>query len=171
MAGILSLTNSNSLLNFQIPSIRVKLDRDNYVLWKTDIVSTLETFDLESHIINPKPPPETQVVPAIETTPTSTEPNPEFTTWKKRDRYVLLWLKSRLSERSLALVSRSTTSQMAWVVIEKTFKSQTGARRMAMQTQLQPLPKGSLSMMEYIEKKRPISDSLAKDLNPIYDGP
>lgn len=40
---------------------------------------------------------------------------------------------------------------------------------MAMKSQLQSLSKGSFSIMEYIEKKRSISDSLVEDLNPISD--
>ncbi|KAL4573202.1 hypothetical protein LXL04_020001 [Taraxacum kok-saghyz] len=30
---------SNSFLNFQIPSISIKLDRDNYSLWRSTIIS------------------------------------------------------------------------------------------------------------------------------------
>lgn len=51
------LTSLN--LNFQIPPISIKLDRDNYTLWRTNIISALECFKLDSFNLNPTPPPET----------------------------------------------------------------------------------------------------------------
>lgn len=38
---------------------------------------------------------------------------------------------------------------------------------MAMKVQLQNLSKGSLSMLDYIERKRCIADSLAENLHPV----
>ncbi|KAL4573553.1 hypothetical protein LXL04_020363 [Taraxacum kok-saghyz] len=54
---------SNSSLNFQIPSISIKLDRDNYSLWRSTIISALETFELETFeleafVLAPSPPAE-----------------------------------------------------------------------------------------------------------------
>ncbi|KAL4588192.1 hypothetical protein LXL04_001074 [Taraxacum kok-saghyz] len=141
---ILGLATSSS---FQIPSINIKLETSNFCLWRTTIISALETFDLESFILNPQPPPETITTEREDAAPIIV-PNPEYQLWKKRDRYVLLWLKSTLAERALAI-------------------AQTRATRMAMKHQLQTLSKGSMSMIDYNEKKRTIADSLAENLNPI----
>ncbi|CAH9072739.1 unnamed protein product [Cuscuta europaea] len=67
------------------------------------------------------------------------------------------------------LVARSTSSQATWLTIERTFQAQTRARCLAMKNQLQTLSKGSLSMMDYLERKRQIADSLAENLHPISD--
>ena len=167
--SLLALANTTtSNLNLQLPSINIKLDRDNYSLWRSTIINALETFDLESFILNPSPPLETRILTTSDGI-TTTETNPEFILWRKRDRFVLLWLKSTLSEQPLSLVVRATSSHMAWTAIGKTFQAQTRARRMAMKSQLQSLTKGSLSMLEYIERKRSISDSLAENLHPISD--
>lgn len=56
---------------------------------------------------------------------------------------------------------------MAWTTIEKTFQAQTRARRMSMKHQLQTLTKGSLMILDYVERKRAIADSLADSPNPI----
>ena len=120
-SSLLNLAIANSsTLNFQIPSISTQLDRENYSLWWSTIISALETFDLEAFILHPRPPPETTFV-TDDKGVTTTEPNVEFTMWKKRDRFVLLWLKSTLSESALAFVVRATSSHMAWQAIEKTF--------------------------------------------------
>ncbi|KAL4572532.1 hypothetical protein LXL04_019311 [Taraxacum kok-saghyz] len=62
---------SNSSLNFQIPSINIKLDRDNYSLWRSTIISALETFELETFeleafVLAPAPPAETITVSPTE---------------------------------------------------------------------------------------------------------
>lgn len=50
---ILGLATNSS---FQIPSICIKLETTNYYMWLTTTISSLETFDLGSFILNPKPP-------------------------------------------------------------------------------------------------------------------
>lgn len=106
-------------LNFQIPSISIKLDRENYSLWRTTIISPLETFDLESFILNPMPPPET-ISTTEESGTITTTLNPEFTAWKKRDHFVLLWIKSTILEHCLATIARSSSSQHVWQALEHT---------------------------------------------------
>lgn len=162
---ILGLATNSS---FQIPSINIKLTHENFCLWRSTIISALETFDLESFVLAPNPPAETRPV-APATVPPTTEPNPDYVLWKKRDRFVLLWLKSTLSERALAIVARATSSRLAWTAIERTFQAQTRANRMSMKVKLQSLTKGSLSMLDYVEQKRAIADSLAENLHPISD--
>lgn len=86
------------------------------------ILSNLETFDLDSFVLAPTPPTETRsITPFID--PPTTKPNPDFQLWKKRDWFILLWLKSTLSERVLAIVARATTSHSAWTAIERMFQA------------------------------------------------
>lgn len=109
-------------MNFQIPSITVKFDRTNYPLWRTTIITPLEAFDPEDSVLNPQPPTETIIVPAVaavpttDTTPTivvtpaTIAPNPDYVVWKKRDRFVLLWQISTMTNQAHALVARSHSS-------------------------------------------------------------
>lgn len=89
--------------------------------------------------------------------------------YKKRNRFLLLWLKSTLSDRALALVTRSTSSQMAWQAIENTFQAQTQACRMQLKAQLLTLTKWSMSIMEYTKRKHSTADSLTANLHPMSD--
>ncbi|KAL4587347.1 hypothetical protein LXL04_000216 [Taraxacum kok-saghyz] len=143
------LQKTGDLTARSIPSISIKLEHENYCLWRSTIISALETFELESFVLAPNPPSETRHV-APSTVPPTMEPNPDYLLWKKRDRQILLWLKSMLG-CSLAIVAHA----------------QTRARRMSMKHQLQILSKGSLSMLDYVERKRAIADSLAANLNPV----
>ncbi|CAN1774291.1 Retrovirus-related Pol polyprotein from transposon RE1 [Linum perenne] len=160
--------NSSANVSFQIPPITIRLDRDNFSLWRSTVISTLEVFDFESHVLAPNPPQETKIVTAADGK-TTTEVNPDYTEWKKRDRYVLLWLRSTLSETALSLVVRASSSHLAWQIIEKSFQSQTRARRMQLKIMMQTMMKGSMSMAEYLQKKRAIADSLTDNLNAISE--
>ncbi|KAL4559766.1 hypothetical protein LXL04_031911 [Taraxacum kok-saghyz] len=125
---------ASATINFQISPIIIKLDRNNYSLWRTTVISALECFDLDSFIINPSPPDETipgavnhSVLAVAEAPPVAAArvPNPEFLAWKKKDRFVLLWIKSTLTDQSLATVARFTSSQQAWITLERHFQAQT----------------------------------------------
>ncbi|CAN1848848.1 Retrovirus-related Pol polyprotein from transposon RE1 [Linum perenne] len=170
MASLLGLATSTGTptLSFRPPPLTIKLDRENYSLWRSTVISALEAYELEAHVLAPHPPSETRLV-STEGGVTTTEVNPAYIDWRKRDRIVLLWLKSTLTDRALALVARASTSHLAWQCIETSFQSQTRARRIQLKAQLQTLSKGALSMYDYIEKKRAIADSLADTLQPISD--
>ncbi|KAL4589563.1 hypothetical protein LXL04_002471 [Taraxacum kok-saghyz] len=79
---ILGLATNSS---FQIPSINIKIETSNFCLWRTIIISALETFDLESFILHPNPSPKTITVTQADVEPTI-EANPAYLLWKKRDR-------------------------------------------------------------------------------------
>ncbi|CAN1793703.1 Retrovirus-related Pol polyprotein from transposon RE1 [Linum perenne] len=160
--------SSTTTQTLHLPPSSIRLDRDNFTLWRTMVISTLEAFELDSHIRADTHPAETRMISNEGGTVTS-EPNPEFLTWKRRDRFVLLWLKSTLSDTILASVARTTTCYSTWQSLNTTFQSQTKAHRMVLKSQLQTLQKGALSMLDYVEKKRAIADCLAENLHPISD--
>ncbi|CAN1775445.1 Retrovirus-related Pol polyprotein from transposon RE1 [Linum perenne] len=167
--NILSLVNgSSSPTAFLIPPTTIRLGQDNFGLWRSTVLATLEAFNLESFVLTPNPPQATRIVTSEdgESTP---EINPAYTEWKQSDRFVLLWLRTTLSDQALALVVRSSTSNAAWMILEHNFQSQTRARRMQLTLELISLPKGALSMAEYLQKKRSIADDLASNLHPVSD--
>lgn len=144
-------------------------------------MSTLETFDLEDFILHPHPPsviidvPVVAATPAtvnsleVLATPATTAPNHKYANWHKGGRFVLLWLKSTVSDRYLALFTCSTSSQIAWPTIEKIFQAQTRVSRFQLGVQLQSLTKGSMSILKYIERKCSIVDSLSENITPVSD--
>ncbi|KAL4569143.1 hypothetical protein LXL04_024774 [Taraxacum kok-saghyz] len=152
------------------------LRTDNFSFWRTTILPALECFDLASFVLAPAPPPKTiapTVIPTVSTTltpPPASIPDPEFATWTKQDCLVLLWLKSTVTDRILVVVVRCTSSSEAWVKLERNFQSQTTAQRMALKVKLQPLTKGSSSMIDYLDNKRHIADSfLMQSANACVD--
>jgi hypothetical protein len=98
-----STISSTSTTPSSLPHIQhlitIKLNRDNYLLWKAQIVPYLRGQHLYGFIDGTKPaPPPTLAVTASETT--TVIPNPEFYTWHTQDQMILSALISSLSETS-----------------------------------------------------------------------
>ncbi|KAL4586002.1 hypothetical protein LXL04_010632 [Taraxacum kok-saghyz] len=77
LVNVCDLANNNQLIlglatssSFQILSINIKLEHENYSIWRTTINSALETSDLESFVLAPAPPAETRAVTPPTTPPT-----------------------------------------------------------------------------------------------------
>ncbi|KAI4332160.1 hypothetical protein L6164_017090 [Bauhinia variegata] len=153
------------------PTLSIKLDRDNYLLWRTTILSALEAFDMDRYVNADitAPPQYIQVASTNNESPelTQTIVNPKYTTWKKTDRLVLLWIKSLTTNKILGNITRATFAQEAWETLEKIFYSQSRAKIMQIRWTLQTSTKGALSILEYVEKKRQLADTLAAIQNPI----
>ncbi|GFP91838.1 retrovirus-related pol polyprotein from transposon tnt 1-94, partial [Phtheirospermum japonicum] len=96
-------------------------------------------------------------------------PNPTFSVWNRKDKLILLWVRSTLTTPLLGHVARATTTSEVWIMLEQMFHSQARASQMHLKQQLQTLSKGSMSILEYVEKKRAISDSLAECLTTVSD--
>ncbi|XLR29347.1 hypothetical protein S83_021510 [Arachis hypogaea] len=127
------------------------------------MLPALEDFDLDSLIHQDTIPP-THITPEPTTEKSSPTPvpNPAHATWKKKDKLVLLWLHSHISENVLAYIIACTTSRSTWIALEELFDAQSSARADYLKTSLQDLQKGSLTMIDYIAQKRKLADYLAE---------
>lgn len=89
----------------------VKLSDDNFLLWKFQVITPLEGYDLEHFLeINLKPP--LKFLPAVSKQPNTTVdslsatggaliPNPKYKKWKRQDRLISSWLLGSMSEQIL----------------------------------------------------------------------
>ncbi|KAI4297344.1 hypothetical protein L6164_037238 [Bauhinia variegata] len=114
------------------PTLSIKLDKDNYFLWRTTILSALKAFDMDRYVNGDitTPPQYVQVAStnneSLELTQTIV--NPEYTTWKKTNRLVLLWIKWLTTDKILGNIARATSAQEAWETLEKILYSQSRAK-------------------------------------------
>jgi hypothetical protein len=146
--------------------ITIKLTRDNYLLWKAQIVPYLRGQHLYGFIdgTKPAPPPFLQASDTIVALP-----NPEFYTWHTQDQMILSALISSLSETVLAHVVKCTTSRAVWLCLERMFTSQSRARSMQLHHQLSTLKKGDSSMADFFQKFTSLADTLAAIDQPLKD--
>uniref|UniRef100_A0A2N9EUK2 Reverse transcriptase Ty1/copia-type domain-containing protein n=1 Tax=Fagus sylvatica TaxID=28930 RepID=A0A2N9EUK2_FAGSY len=151
------------LLPLSTISSPLKLTRDNYLLWKAQIVPYLRGQYLFGFIDGSRPSP--SPVSASD----SAEPNPDFKAWHLQDQLIMSALISSLSENILAHVVKCSTSREVWVTLERMFTSQSRARTMQIHYQLATLKKGDASIADYFHKFTGLADTLAAIDHPLKE--
>ena len=123
----LSITDSN-FQTIALPDLPIKLDRKNYYLWQSTVYSAFEAFDLEGHLDGTNAPSATILTTTQDTSASTT--NPAFTAWKKRDKILLLWLKTTMSHSIIPYIMHIRTTREAWSYLSNLYQSQSRARVM-----------------------------------------
>uniref|UniRef100_A0A803Q6A3 Retrotransposon Copia-like N-terminal domain-containing protein n=1 Tax=Cannabis sativa TaxID=3483 RepID=A0A803Q6A3_CANSA len=141
-------------------NLTIKLDRHNFLSWKSQVTPTVIGHDLDEILFTGTPPPQNLVTGVV---------NPEYTNWKKKDQLLLSWLRSSMSEVILASVANHTSAHSLWRALEQKFSSQTKARLLQLMGQFSHVHKGSLSISEYVEKVQTIADALTVAGAPVQD--
>uniref|UniRef100_A0A2N9GUI4 Uncharacterized protein n=1 Tax=Fagus sylvatica TaxID=28930 RepID=A0A2N9GUI4_FAGSY len=125
--------------------VTIKLTRDNYLLWKAQIVPYLRVRHLFGFLDDSRPAPP----PTINITTdgiSKIQPNPEFQSWIIQDQMILSALISSLSENVLAYVVQCTTSR-----------------------ELSTLKKGDSSIADYFHKFTGLIATLATINKPLTE--
>ena len=81
-----TLTLNMSMLNHPLP---IKLDRDNHILWHTQMENVIYANGFEDHIEGLRPCPPKTI--------STGEVNPDFLVWRRYDRMILSWIYSSLT--------------------------------------------------------------------------
>ncbi|KAL5577202.1 hypothetical protein UlMin_018901 [Ulmus minor] len=124
-------------------NLHVKLDRSNYVLWRSQMDNVIYANGFENF------------VEGLSVCPEKTDPT------TGADRLTLSWIYSSLTPEIMAQIVGHTTSNSAWNALEKIFSSSSRARIMQLRLQLQTTKKNSMSMIDFIMKIKGFCDSLA----------
>ncbi|KAL5733908.1 hypothetical protein ACOSP7_031769 [Xanthoceras sorbifolium] len=148
----------NSQLNFNLP---IKLDRENYPLWKAQVLPAIRAYNLEEYIF------ESKIAPAKYVDVTSTtlvEVNQrlsdDFLAWKKNDQLLVCWLISTLSKSVVGEVTQCVTAFEVWLTLAKLYSRQSKVSILHLRLQMQNLKKGSMNMGDYVLKMKSFGDSL-----------
>ncbi|RVW65725.1 Retrovirus-related Pol polyprotein from transposon RE1 [Vitis vinifera] len=149
---------SYQMLNHTLP---VKLDRTNYILWRSQIDNVIFANGFEDFIDGTSICPEKDLSPGVM--------NPAFVAWRRQDRTILSWIYSSLTLGIMAQIIGHNTSHSAWNALESIFSSSSRARIMQLRLELQSTKKGSMSMIDYIMKIKGAADNLAAIGEPISE--
>ena len=157
-----SSSNHNSVsllsLNHALP---IKLDRSNYILWKTQMENVVYANGFEDYIEGTKSCPPKEL-------PTG-DLNPDFVQWRRFDRMVLSWMYSTLNPDIMGQIVGFQTSHEAWMALHKIFSASSKARIMQLRLEFQTTKKGGDAMLDYILKMKTISDNLAAVGEPVKE--
>jgi hypothetical protein len=149
---------SYQMLNHTLP---VKLDRTNYILWRSQVDNVVFANGFEDFIDGSSVCPEKELSPGVL--------NPAFIAWRRQDRTILSWIYSSLTPPIMAQIIGHNSSHCAWKALEKTFSSSSRARIMQLRLELQSTKKGSMTMIDYFMKVKAVADSLAAIGEPVSE--
>ena len=138
--------------------INIKLDRSNYMFWKSQILPAARAHDLEAFLLGTKLKPSEHI--ADPSAPFATVVNPEYATWIRLDHYVMSWLLSSISEQMLGHVVHCRSSSEIWIVIEQPFTVKSKARALKLRLSLQTTKKGGGTIKDYILKMKALANAL-----------
>ncbi|KAJ0082983.1 hypothetical protein Patl1_09710 [Pistacia atlantica] len=158
--------------------ITIKLTKDNYLLWRAQLIPYLRQ-NLFGYLDGSIPCPpitipsstNTSISPPI-TVPSSTNtsihiPNPAYIHWSQQDQIILSAILSSLTESLLTQIIGLTTSRDVSLALEKTFSSTSSARILSIRFQLSTLKKASLTITDYFTKVKQLSDTLSTISHPL----
>lgn len=99
---------------------------------------------------------------------TSVPETPDDRPWKERDGLVKMWIYGTISPSLLDTVLKTRcTARELWVTIENLFRDNKEARAIQLENDLRSLTIGDLSVHDYCQKLKTLSDNLANVDSPI----
>ncbi|KAL9447356.1 hypothetical protein AB3S75_014926 [Citrus x aurantiifolia] len=120
-------TNQSTQINFSFTN-PIKLDRSNYLLWRSQVLASIRSNRLEDFVTGAKSVPDKCLLLTEADGSTQQIENPEYQIWRSQDQTLLGWLLSSLSEGILSLVINCESSFDIWKTLEKKFGVQSEAR-------------------------------------------
>ncbi|KAK1618614.1 hypothetical protein QYE76_024131 [Lolium multiflorum] len=148
-------------------SIPIKLDQENFLLWKAQALPALIGNDLMAFVDgNNLAPP--KFIPA-ETGSSTQVANPAFAAWRKTDQQILSGLLTSLTPPVLGHVQLLKTSAQVWEALDRTFASRSKARIVQLRTALVRPKKRDVTMSTYFQNTKKIADTMATIGNPLGD--
>ncbi|KAI4297258.1 hypothetical protein L6164_037153 [Bauhinia variegata] len=140
----------------------VKLDRGNYLLWKSMVLSLLRGHRLDGYILGTKPCPE----PFI-TNERGHQPNPAYEEWVTTDQLLLGWLFNSMTSDIATQLLHCETSQQLWEAVQGLVGAHTRSKITLLKIEFHRTRKGGLKIEEYLNKMKGIADNLTLAGSPI----
>lgn len=122
--SLTTMVSSKSLQTLNLSNISavvpIKLDRTNYLVWKTLIVPVLEHQGLLQIVNGEKPCPSQFVQTESVALPTL---NQEYLGWIQRDKHAMIIINGTISESILPYIVGLKSSKDLWMTLQKRFSS------------------------------------------------
>ncbi|KAK9159788.1 hypothetical protein Syun_006129 [Stephania yunnanensis] len=160
MASQPATTPFNPFGNSLSQGITIKLDHDNFLLWRSIVTSFIKGIKFEEYLLGTKARPQ-QFLDASGTI------NPDYEDWVSKDQMLISWLLNSLTLDIAQSVHGHVTSADTWKAIEALCGAHNRAKVQLSRTGLQTTRKGALSMSEYLTKMKRFSDSLSTAGSPV----
>ncbi|XP_050908363.1 uncharacterized protein LOC127121987 [Lathyrus oleraceus] len=144
-------------------TVSVKLDRDNYPLWKSLVISIVKGCMLDGHMLWTKECPKK----FIASTDSSKKSNPAFEDWQAHDSQLLGWLMNSMTTEMETQLLHCETSKQLWDEAQSLAGAHTRSRVTYLKSEFHRIRKGEMKMEEYLVKMKNLADKLKLAGNPF----
>ncbi|KAL4565975.1 hypothetical protein LXL04_030083 [Taraxacum kok-saghyz] len=142
----------------------IKLNANNFPVWRKQIQSTLNGLDLDNFINGEQQPPSKLIADKD-----STKPNPEYTRWFRQDQIILSAILGSCTNTIQPILSSADTSHEAWKKLTTSYASASRSRIISLKSKLAKNPKGTRSVAEFLHDMKSIADELALVQSPVNE--
>ncbi|KAG9453500.1 hypothetical protein H6P81_006404 [Aristolochia fimbriata] len=143
--------------------VSIKLDRDNYLLWRQQFLPVFNSQSLMGFVDDSIKPP------LKYSTTDSTIVTSEYTQWYALDQTIQSWIVATLSNSAIGQTIGLTSAPAMWLKLQRAYASTSQARLNYLRFTLQTLRKGTMTMSAYLENVKQIFDNLAAAGEPLED--
>ena len=161
----MAFESSYHLLPFNtlIHMITIKLSSSNYLFWKSQLQSLLESQDMIGYVDGTMVPPP-HFEPEISLTL-----NPKYAAWRAAVQLLLYLLLSSLAEEAIVVVVGLSTARDVWLALETTFSHHSKARELRLKDDLQLMKRCTKPVAEYTHAFKIMCDQLHAIGRPVED--
>lgn len=147
---------SNTIVQITAAShFPIKLTTTNYPVWRKQVQLSLIGLDLENFITGTNTPTKTIIDKDNATS------NPAYTAWYRQDQIIFSAILGSCSDPIQPIITSATSSKEAWDRLSASYASQSRSRIISLKSKLAKNPKGSRSVIEFLNDMWLISDELA----------
>jgi len=152
---------STSVHQFSTP-IFLKLAEDNFLLWKQQVLATLDGLLLSKYLDGSQQPP--RLLPLTEGKPS--EINPDFLFYRQQDNLIVAWMLASMSNPFLTKMVGLQSAPEIWKTLQTHFTSNMRAQINKFRLRLKT-PKQDCSVSAYLLEIKTAVDSLAAIGAPV----
>ena len=149
-------------VTISIPLPAVRLNRSNFMLWRTLSLPNLSGSGLHGHLDGTTAAP-------VKTIVEGTVANPAYAAWWKQDQRVLGLLLSSMEEDIACQMIGRNTAAAVWEAVHTMFGAQNRANIRHIRRQIQSLRKNDMTAGEYMNKVKVLADTMAAAGSPLKD--
>jgi hypothetical protein len=149
-----------------IPTTTVRLDRNNYMLWRALTLTNLSGASFHGYLDGTTAAP-SKTLTEGEGADARVVDNPEYHRWWTQDQKVLGLLLSSMTEDIACQLLGCSTAAAAWTAVQSMFGAQNRAGVRHIKRQIQALKKQDMTAGEYMQKVKALADAMAAAGSPL----
>ncbi|XP_071678378.1 uncharacterized protein [Lolium perenne] len=159
-----SSTSGTAALNINLSE---KLNRENFLLWQTQVLPEIRGAQLFGFLDGSIAEPAKTIKTKDKDGEEVTIPNPEYVHWVAQDQIVLGFLVRKMAREVLTQVVGLNTSAAVWEAVVEMFAAQSESRIVHLRTRLNQCRKEDKTGQAYLDEIKGLADEMAAAGKPM----